>query len=262
MRRMVDGLLLLVLTSLATSVFAQEDYPGRKLYQDVEIVTIEQLKGMPAGTHIVDVRSPYEYETIHIKDAINIPISLPDFVKSVRDLRRKSPNPIIFYCNGHTCYKSYNAVRKAQVFGVGDVFSFDAGIFDWARAVPERTVLLGESPIDPTRLISKEDHAMHLLSPDEFKRRVESKQYAVIDVRSRVQRGAVGLFSLAEKWASLEAADKLNTLLREYRDANKPLLIYDNVGKQVPWLEYRLRAMGVKDYYFMKGGAEAYFKAK
>jgi len=262
MHRMVNALLLLVLTAQATSALAQEDYPGRKLYQDVEIVTIDQLKGMPASTHIVDVRSPYEYETIHIRDAINIPIALPDFVKNVRELRRKSPDPIIFYCNGHTCYKSYDAVRKSQVFGVGDVFSFDAGIFDWARAVPDRTVLLGESPVDPARLISKQDHESHLLDPAEFKRRVESNQYAVIDVRSRVQRGAVGLFPLVEKWASLEASDKLIALIKEDRDAQKPLLIYDNVGKQVPWLEYRLRALGIKDYYFMKGGAEAYFKSK
>ncbi|NOZ10372.1 MAG: rhodanese-like domain-containing protein [Gammaproteobacteria bacterium] len=250
---------LILLTAFAV---AGEEFPGRKLYPEVEIVTLEQLKGMPKETHIVDVRSPYEYATIHIKGAINVPIAHAEFVKKIRALRKKSFDPIIFYCNGHTCFKSYKAARKAQVFGVGDVFSFDAGIFDWARAQPGRTVLLGKSPIDPSQLISKKKHKTRQIGPEEFKRRAESDKYAVIDVRSRTQRASMGLFPFVEKWASLEDSEKLRSLLEQAQKEQKTLLIYDNVGKQVRWLEYRLRAMKIKDYYFMRGGAEAYQKLK
>ncbi|HEC12615.1 MAG TPA: hypothetical protein ENI80_05115 [Acidiferrobacteraceae bacterium] len=261
MHSLVRQLLIIVLVPFVTTAMAAEEFPGRKLYPDVEIVTLGQLKGMPQETHIVDVRSPYEYATIHIKGSTNIPIAHTGFVKKVRALRQKSFHPIIFYCNGHTCFKSYKAVRKAQVFGVGDVFSFDAGIFDWARAEPKRTVLLGKSPIDPSRLISKKEFKTRLIKPKEFKRWAETGKYAVIDVRSRIQRASIGLFPFDEKWASLEDSEKLRLLIEQAKKEQKTLLIYDNVGKQVRWLEYRLRAMKVKDYYFMKGGAEAYFKA-
>ena len=33
------------------------------------------------------------------------------------------------------------------------------------------------------------------------------------------------------------------------------MYVYDEAGKQVRWLMYRLEQAGVKDYYFMKGGA-------
>ncbi|MDX1803386.1 MAG: glycerol-3-phosphate 1-O-acyltransferase, partial [Alcanivorax sp.] len=38
------------------------------------------------------------------------------------------------------------------------------------------------------------------------------------------------------------------------------LLIYDAVGKQVRWLQYMLEAEGVKDYYFMQGGAKSFYE--
>lgn len=36
--------------------------------------------------------------------------------------------------------------------------------------------------------------------------------------------------------------------------------IDDEAGKQVRWLMYYLEDQGATDYFFMKGGAKAYFK--
>ena len=41
----------------------------------------------------------------------------------------------------------------------------------------------------------------------------------------------------------------------------KPLLIYDEAGKQVRWLMYRIEDLNVNEYYFMKGGMKQYFKS-
>jgi len=41
----------------------------------------------------------------------------------------------------------------------------------------------------------------------------------------------------------------------------KTLLIYDATGKQVRWLMYLIEDLGFKDYWFMKGGSNAYFAA-
>ncbi|MFX1517887.1 MAG: sulfurtransferase, partial [Promethearchaeota archaeon] len=40
---------------------------------------------------------------------------------------------------------------------------------------------------------------------------------------------------------------------------NKTLLIYDAAGKQVRWLQYYLEDKGLKSYYFMAGGINAYY---
>jgi len=250
---------VVLLFSSAVWSAPDDEYPGRKLYHDVSVYSLEKLTKERENVHVVDVRTPYEFETIHVSDALNIPLSRGDFVKHINDLRAKSPKPIVFYCNGHTCFKSYKAARKAQVFGVKDVHSFDAGVFDWANANPDKTVLLGKSPIDPAKLISKKAFKSKLMEAKEFEEKVKSGDYFVIDVRSRIQRSAMGLFPFTEKWASLDDNDKLRGLLEQAKSQKKPLLIYDNVGKQVRWLEYRLRDMGITDYHFMKGGAEDYF---
>jgi len=33
--------------------------------------------------------------------------------------------------------------------------------------------------------------------------------------------------------------------------------VYDKVGKQTRWFQYYLEQQGLKDYYFLAGGAEA-----
>lgn len=248
------------LPAVALSAAADDAFPGREVFQDVPIVTLEKLGQTQEEVQIVDVRTPYEYDTIHVQGAVNVPISSPDFAKRVRALRGDGSKSMVFYCNGHTCYKSYKATRTAQLFGEKDVYAFDGGIFDWARAYPDRTVLLGKSPIDPSRLISKKEHQTRLISPEKFGRYVGSDKYRVIDVRSLLQRSAVGLFPLVERWASLGDTQKLGALISQAQRDGKTLLIYDKVGKQIRWLEYRLRAMQVKDYYFMKGGSTAYYE--
>lgn len=256
--RVLISLAMLAFSSLSWSA-VDDEFPGRKLYHDVSVYSLEKMTQSHENVHVVDVRTPYEFETIHITGAMNIPLSRGDFVKEIAALRAKSEKPIVFYCNGHTCFKSYKAARKAQVFGVSNVHSFDAGIFDWANANPDKSVLLGKSPIDPSKLISKKEFKSRLVAASSFEERVKSGDYFVIDVRSRIQRSAMGLFPFNEKWASLDDSEKLRELLEQAKRQKKTLLIYDNVGKQVRWLEYRLRDMGITDYYFMKGGAEEYF---
>jgi len=239
--------------------FAEEDFPARKLYTDVQVVELAQLASTQGESIVVDVRTPYEFDTIHIDTALNVPLSHADFPDKIKALRAESTRPIVFYCNGHTCHKSYEAARRAQAFGTTGVYAYDAGIFDWARAHPDRTVLLGRHPIDPARLISKEQHQARLLEPAEFEKRAGSPGYQVVDVRSRMQRSALGLFTGGEKWASLDDSAKLNDIIRQAQKEKKTLLIYDAVGKQVEWLEYRLRDIGMDDYYFMKSGAEGFY---
>ena len=45
------------------------------------------------------------------------------------------------------------------------------------------------------------------------------------------------------------------------KKSGQPLLVYDESGKQVRWLQYHLDEKGIKNYNFMKGGVKQYFKS-
>jgi len=241
----------------ATAQAEEEEFKGRILYPTVKWVSLEKLTSLRPNVIIVDARSNYEFDTLHIKGALNIPLSDRSFVDQVKKLRVDSKFPIVFYCNGRTCMKSYQAALKAQDAGVGDVFSFDAGIFDWAKAHPDEAVLLGKSPIDPTMLISKEKLQAHFLAPGEFEKRI-GPSAIVLDVRDRFQQEATTLFPLVQHSVPLD-----NAAMKKYvemaKQQGKTLLIYDATGHQVRWLQYYLEDEKVPSYYFMTGGAKGFY---
>lgn len=144
---------------------ADSEYPGRKVYVGTPYIELKQLGEQFNEVVIVDVRSNYEFKTLHIKTARNIPLGPKNFVNDMRALRKQYPdNKIVTYCNGKTCMKSYKAASK----GIENVVAFDASIMDWAKANPDRSVLLDVLPIDPGRLISKKDFTSKLLGPEDF----------------------------------------------------------------------------------------------
>lgn len=254
-----NGFLMLALLATAFTAVAKDEFPGRKLFPDVKPMTIDELHKRFNEVIVVDARTKYEYDTIHISGSHNALVSKSNFESKIRELRQNSSKPIVFYCNGHTCFKSYKAARRAQNAGVSNVYAFDAGIFDWSRAHPDKAVLLGQSPIRISDLISKKDFKKRLLSAEIFQRRVTHSNVLVLDVRSRLQRAGAGLFPFEEKFASLDNTEKLDRYINKARRENKTVLAYDAVGKQVRWFEYYLRKKGIKNYYFLKKGANGYY---
>ncbi len=237
-------------------------FPLRPQYIDVPVISTADLDRKFGAVVIVDVRSPYEYETLRIKDALLIPVTERSFSARVQKLQEQNPGkPLVFYCNGKTCRKSYDAVLKAKAARIaGDLICYDAGIADWADAHPEKSVLLGRSPIKPGELLTEAKFKEHLLDPKAFEARAAAGSI-VLDVRDRVQRDTQ-LFPLKEQRAQLNEKDRLDAIIDQARREQKTLLVYDAVGKQVEWFQYYLESRGLKDYFFMKGGAQGYFDAK
>ena len=242
-------------------VFANDEFPGRAKFPDVPYIELSELFAQKNDITIVDVRSKYEFETLRIKGAKNIPVANKTFESDVLKLRQSTSQHIAFYCNGHRCLKSYQAVKKAQAVGVDNILAFDAGIFDWTKAYPNHAVLLGQSPVDPDKLIGKKSFQSRLLDPDLFSESIARSRHnsIVIDVRDKFQRAGIGFYPGLEKWASLDDSRKLSRYIEMAKYQNKTLYIYDEVGSQVRWLQYALEKAGVKNYYFMEKGARAYY---
>jgi rhodanese-related sulfurtransferase len=235
---------------------ADEEYPFRARYPDVQIMTTDELKARLGEVLVVDVRSKYEFDTLHVKGAVHVPLGI-GFGEKVAQLRAEHDKPFVFYCNGKTCLKSYDAALLAAKARLSDIYAYDAGIFDWAQAHPDDTVLLGRSPIDRRQVISKKSFTARLLEPPEFVALADNRSL-VLDVRDRVQRDNP-LFPFKERRAQLDETGKIDAAIAEAKAQGKVLLVYDQAGKQVQWFQYYLESKGVKDYYFMKGGAQGHF---
>lgn len=246
-----------------SSVFAKADaeFPHRKLYPAVPYIELADFYKKHKTVIIVDVRSAYEYQTLRIKGAINIPLSSAEFISDMKQLRSSNPDTmIVVYCNGKTCKKSYKAVQKCRNHKIKNVVAYDAGIMDWGKAYPSESVLLGESPINPKDLISKATFKKRLVEPKAFEAMMNNKNVIVVDVRDRFQREGISLFPGIDRRASLDDQASLDQHINQAKKENKVLLIYDASGKQVRWLMYYLQRKNVKNYHFMKGGANAYYK--
>ncbi len=266
MRKELVFLLCLIVGTFSGNAFAAEaaaksesKFPGRELYPEVQVYELDQLGKDFNNVVVVDVRSQYEFETLRIKGALNISITDKKvFDEKLRSLRASTDKPIVFYCNGVTCHKSYQSVRQALFLKIDNTFAFDAGIFSWAKAHPDQAVLLGRTPINPADVIEKDKFNAHLLSPADFGTQIGDSTI-VLDVRDRFQREAVGFFPGIERRVGLDQTDKLDRYIQRAKREDKTLLIYDEAGHQVQWLMYHLVDAGVKNYYFMKGGAKAYY---
>ncbi len=256
------ALFLILAQAFVSTAQANKEYPGRALYPQVPVISSEDLYKKLDQAIIIDARSTVEYDTLRIKSAINIPLSMPteDFTKQLQKLREQKPHsPIVFYCNGHSCMKSYKATRKAMLYAkLENVYSYDSGVFDWTKQYPEHAELLGQSPVLPQQLISKQELKKHTLPALDFIKQADESTI-ILDVRDRVQREGFYVFSGYEKSIPMSQKNELIAAIKSAKKKKKPLYIYDAVGKQVRWLQYYLKAENVTQYYFMEGGAKSYF---
>jgi len=237
-----------------------DGFPGRSNFPDVPVIESQELFGLLNDVIIVDARSKYEYQTLRIKGALNIPVVSKHFVEDLRKLAITTKKPIVFYCNGRTCYKSYQAVAKGNKAGINNIIAYDAGVFEWTKSYPKMAVLMGTSPVDLNKLITKKKLTSHFLSAADFDKKIgNSKNSIVLDIRDTHQRAGTGFYPGREQWVSLSNQAKLTEILAIAKRKNTTLFIYDEVGKQVRWFQYALEKEGIKNYYFMEKGANGYY---
>jgi rhodanese-related sulfurtransferase len=236
----------------ASSLAAAADFPLRAKYPDAPTISVDELNAQYSDVLIVDVRSKFEFDVIHVANAQLLPMSDRSFLDEAKKLQAASGGKkLVFYCNGHLCAKSYDAASLCQKNGVANVAVFDAGPFEWVASHPEKTKLLGKAPADPSKLISKDKLGAHMISYDEAKTRAATSH--AIDVRDPVQREKIpDLPNLRNV-----PLDRLEPLLKEGRLKDKPIVFIDAVGSQVAWLQYYLEEYGYKDYSFVKGGMQS-----
>ena len=234
-----------------STVSAGEGFPLREKYKGVPYIEIGDLHKEYDDVIIVDVRSKFEFDIVKINNSINILVSKATFLKEIEKLRpRDGSKKMVFYCNGHTCKKSYQATEKATKAGFKNVYAYDAGVFDWIKAYGDKGSLLGESPVDASKILSKDALAVKSLDWTKFKAAAAEAGVMIIDVRDPIQREK----KLGLKGTKNIPLDRVKNLVKAKKFQDKKLLIFDAVGKQVKWLHYYMEENGYKNYYFLTKG--------
>lgn len=246
-----------ILVGIAGFSFAADEFPLRAKFPTTKAISTADVKAAASAT-IVDVRAEMEYDVIHINGSINLPISKATFLADLeKAVKGNKAAAIVTYCNGHTCDKSYIAAEKAMKAGFTDITVYDEGIMAWAKAYPDKTTLLGKTPIAASKLISKDAFKTKLISVSDFTTKASDANSFVIDLRDPLQRKVIPPYlSKAVNFPMDKMVAQLTNAQFKTKIEGKTLLIADMVGKQVQWLQYYLEDAGITSYYFLENGIE------
>lgn len=97
----------------------------------IELVSPEQAAGVieedPAGLVVLDIRTPEEFDTARLANAINVDFYDTDFADQLNALDKN--DPYVMYCNSGN--RSSDAVKTMKDLGFVEVYEIDGGIVDW-----------------------------------------------------------------------------------------------------------------------------------
>jgi rhodanese-related sulfurtransferase len=137
-RRLVLAAMLAV--ALASVAARAADAPAA--LAGAKVVTAEDvMKLVGAGALIVDARIASEYADGHIKGAVNVPyrerskkdtsFNAGDDEFNIARLPSDRTAPIVIYCNGPDCWKSFKASTAALKAGYTNVYWYREGFPNW-----------------------------------------------------------------------------------------------------------------------------------
>ncbi len=257
---MRTSILALTLAAVAAGTASAEQYPLRAKYPQTTPIATEQFARQIGKAVVVDVRSHFEFTVMHVAGAVHIDFGDARFLEQLTEaVAGDRSRGVITYCNGTTCDKSYDAAVAAQQAGFTNVRVYDAGIFEWVRMARGRTLLFGK-PVQPEDIITEARFEAHLAEAAAFEKGAGGADVLLIDVRDAQQREQTARFAQKAEWISVDRlVQRLATKAFQARAEGKTLYIFDNVGKQVRWLQYALEANGYSRYVFLENGMVGLF---
>jgi thioredoxin 1 len=115
--------LLIAEMLLSVGSFAQQS-------QLLKPADFKKIADSATGKQIIDVRTPEEFQSGHIADAVNINFYDEDFPKKMAKLNKQQP--IFVYCKAGG--RSAEAVALLQKKGFTHVYDLEGGIMSWENS--------------------------------------------------------------------------------------------------------------------------------
>jgi len=164
---------IILLASVALLSAAE---PQSALYKTVSTEELKRLidSGKDAPL-LIDARNPDEYDEVHIKNAVNIPVSKLEKEPFLLPADRK--RNIVFYCNGIKCGKSKKAAQFAATQGYSNLMVYAEGMPVWEeKGMPIYAGANYEKKVETSKL-----------KPLELKALMDSKPetLTIVDVRDK-----------------------------------------------------------------------------
>ena len=136
---MLNKLLLgFFFTFLAQNAYAEKPLAPATL-DGATIITAEEAVELITTADeiaVIDSRRDEEFEKGHIESAVTLLDSKMNELNLASHVNSKE-TPVIFYCNGIRCLRSYNASVKALSWGYKKVYWFRGGWKEWmAKGLP------------------------------------------------------------------------------------------------------------------------------
>lgn len=162
---------LFILATATWAAAAEGVAPG------VKTVTTEELKALlnsgKGNPLLIDARTPEEYEEVHIKNAVSIPVSKLE--KDATLLPADKSRLLVFYCNGVKCGKSSKAAKIALANGYTNIIVYAEGMPVWEeKGMPIYAGPTYEKRIETSKMAPKELQELMSAKPGTF---------TIVDVR-------------------------------------------------------------------------------
>ncbi len=117
---------------------------ARKMTRQVTIAELKKNLDADADIVILDVRTPREYEAVHIPEAVNLSRGLLEF--SIWALVPDQNEKIYVYCKSGA--RAALATRQLNAFGYKNAVSVATGMVDWTKSgYPVKTSITDEQII-------------------------------------------------------------------------------------------------------------------
>lgn len=244
-------------------------YPNRKFYPQLTYISTEQMADAVRLNqyNVIDARPKLGYQTLHIKKAYNFSAKDKQFNKKIIDITHTNKKPIVFYCGGLACLKSYKASLKAIKLLrsqniTQDILTYDSGISAFAYANPELVLKHGqkvsiENPLLDMKKLKK--HAKSAMAFTQLINNDKNKNYAILDVREAQQRMLRKLFIFKqEKKITVFEPEKLIAYFNKLKQSGQTLMVYGSVEKQIESLYPLIITAGIMRWFYLEGGEVAY----
>ncbi len=125
--------ILLLLTSFTVQAGSSTYHSPESVAGAITTSLSQAKKLFDAGVVFVDVRNPRFYASGHIPQARHLDLKY-NFNKEKLLAVAAPSQPIVIYCSGVKCSRSYRASEKAVSWGFQKVHYFRGGIADWKQA--------------------------------------------------------------------------------------------------------------------------------
>ena len=128
------GLIAALLLAVTSVNAGNPDYRSPESVEGAVTIDVKRAKELfDEGTKFIDVRSPRLYARRHIPGVHHLDLKDVFDEQSLAAVAARD-EPIVIYCSGVKCSRSYRASEKAVSWGYSKVFYFRGGVADWRKA--------------------------------------------------------------------------------------------------------------------------------